>query len=70
MDRKKTDIRAVEVVRRIRDQQAELLRDKSDEEIIEFFRKAGQGFRKHTRTKSRAAANKRIQPSSHKARRS
>jgi len=54
---KKTDIHAVELVRRIRDQQAALLQDKSNEEIIEFFRKAGEPSRKHTRTKGRTAAN-------------
>ncbi len=35
----KTDIRSVEPVRQIRDRQAELLRGKSNEEIVEFFRK-------------------------------
>jgi len=64
---KKTDIDAVEVVRRIRDRQAELLRGKSDEEIIEFFRKAGESFRKRPRSKSRASANKRMQAPARKA---
>ena len=59
---KKTDIHAVELVRRIRDQQAALLQDKSNEEIIEFFRKAGEPSRKHTRTKGRTAANQGMQP--------
>lgn len=59
---KKTDIHAVELVRRIRDQQAALLQDKSNEEIIEFFRKAGEPFRKRARTKGRAAANQGMQP--------
>jgi|WetSurSiteA1Bulk_404760.scaffolds.fasta_scaffold601504_1 hypothetical protein len=66
---KKTDIDAIAVIRRIRDRQAELLRDKSDEEIIEFFRKAGEAFRKRPRTKSQAGANKRMQASARKARR-
>jgi len=66
---KNTDIHAVEVVGRIRDQQSELLRGKSNEEIIEFFRKAGERFRKRMRTKSRAAANKRMQPSARRDRR-
>ncbi|MDO8673421.1 MAG: hypothetical protein Q7O66_18590 [Dehalococcoidia bacterium] len=39
---KKTDIHAVELVRLIRDQQSELLQGKSNDEIIEFFRKAGE----------------------------
>jgi len=55
---KKTDVDAIAVIRRIRDRQAELLRDKSDEEIIEFFRKAGEAFRKRPRTKSKAPANR------------
>ena len=37
----KTEIHAVELVRHIRDQQAELLEGKSAEEIIDFFHKAG-----------------------------
>jgi hypothetical protein len=64
---KKTDIHAVELVRRIRDQQAALLQDKSNEEIIEFFRKAGEASRKRTRTKGWTAANKRMQPPTHQA---
>ncbi len=48
---KKTDIHAVELVRRIRDQQAEMLEEKSNEEIIEFFHKAGEASGKHARTK-------------------
>jgi hypothetical protein len=66
---KKTDIDAIEVVRHIRDRHAELLRGKSNEEIIEFFRKAGKRFRKRPRTKSRAPANKCMQPSARMARR-
>ncbi|MBN1441556.1 MAG: hypothetical protein JXA90_02555 [Planctomycetes bacterium] len=64
---KKTDIHAVEVVRRIRDEHAELLRGKSDEEIIEFFREAANAFRTQARTRSRGAANQRIQPPARKA---
>ena len=59
---KKTDINAVELVRRIRDQQAALLQDKSNDEIIEFFRKAGEPSMKRARTKVRAVANKSMQP--------
>jgi hypothetical protein len=59
---RKTDIHAVELVRRIRDQQAALLQDKSKAEIIEFFRKAGQPFRKRARTKGRVAANQGMPP--------
>jgi hypothetical protein len=36
----KTDIRAVDMVRQIRDEQAERLRGKTDAEIIEFFRRS------------------------------
>ena len=38
----KTEIHAVDLVRHIRDEQAELLQGKSAEEIIAFFRKAGR----------------------------
>lgn len=37
----KTDIRALELVHRIRDAQAEELAKKTPAEIIEFFRRAG-----------------------------
>lgn len=37
----KTEIKALVLVRRIRDEQAELLAGKSPEEIIEYFRQAG-----------------------------
>ena len=39
-------IRAVELVRRIRDEQALQLAGKSDEEVIAFFRRAGDAARK------------------------
>lgn len=39
------EIRAVDMVRRIRDEQARLLAGKSDEEVIEFFRRAGEAAR-------------------------
>jgi hypothetical protein len=39
-------IRAVELVRRIRDEQAQQLAGKSSEEIIAFFRRAGDEARK------------------------
>jgi len=41
----KTEIKAIELVRRIRDKQAELLAGKSPEEIIDFFRQAGTAAR-------------------------
>jgi hypothetical protein len=66
---KETETGAVEVVRRIRDEHAKLLRDKSNKEIIEFFRSTAEAFTKRTRTKGRGTATKRIQPSARKARR-
>jgi hypothetical protein len=59
----KTEIKAVELVRSIRDRQAELLAGKSNEEIIAFFRIAGDKARRapspspHARSK----ANDRLQ---------
>ena len=41
----KTEIKAVELVRAIRDQQAEFLSGKSNDEIIGFFRRAGEAAR-------------------------
>ena len=45
----KTEIKAVELVRSIRDQQAGHLAGKSNEEIIEFFRKAGEAARREAK---------------------
>lgn len=55
---KKNDIRAVEMVRRIRDEQAALLMGKSEAEVLEFFRKAGEVAREDARRRrsSRSAA--------------
>ena len=64
----KTDIKAVDMVRKIRDQQAADLRGKSDEKIIEYFRTFGKIRRKPTRRSARPA-NKGMQPSARKARR-
>jgi hypothetical protein len=50
----KNEIRAVEMVRRIRDEQAALLVGKSEVEVLEFFRKAGEIAREDAR--QRAAA--------------
>lgn len=38
-------IRAVDLVRRIRDEQAEALAGKSDEEVMDFFRRAAEHMR-------------------------
>lgn len=66
---KKIDIHAVELVRRIRDQQAELLEGKSNKEIVAFFGKAGAESRKRAHGRGRDAANKRIQPPARKTHR-
>jgi len=42
----KIEIRSVEMVRRIRDELADILKSKSHPEIIEFFKKAGDVARK------------------------
>jgi hypothetical protein len=41
----KIQIKAVDMVRGIRDQQAQMLKDKSKDEIIDFFRRAGEAAR-------------------------
>ena len=48
--------RATALVRRIRDEQAKLLQGKSDEQIIELFRKAGDAARRRARARPRSAA--------------
>lgn len=50
----KTQIKAVEMVRRIRDEQARLLEGKSQTEIIAFFREAGEAARREAREKQGA----------------
>jgi hypothetical protein len=45
----KAQIKAVEMVRRIRGEQARLLEGKSEAEIIAFFRKAGQAARRQAK---------------------
>lgn len=45
----KSRIKAVEMVRRIRDEQARLLEGKSQAEIIAFFRKAGEAARRRAK---------------------
>ncbi|MBT9143294.1 MAG: hypothetical protein DDT29_01693 [Dehalococcoidia bacterium] len=66
---KNNEIRAVEVIRRIRDEQAGMLQGKSNEEIIEFFRKAADDFRMKAVSGPRTAANNCIQPTARNARR-
>jgi len=41
-------IKAVELVRRIRDEQAAALAGKSDEAVLEFFHRAAETAREHT----------------------
>jgi hypothetical protein len=50
----KTNIRAIEMVRRIRDEQAAALADKSEAEVLEFFRKAGEAAREEARRRATA----------------
>ncbi len=52
----KSEIRAVEMVRRIRDEQAASLADKSEAEVLEFFRKAGEAAREDARKRAAAQA--------------
>jgi hypothetical protein len=46
---KKIQIKAVEMVRRIRDEQAQILAGKSTAELIDFFTKAGEAARQHAK---------------------
>ncbi len=61
------EIRAVDLVRRIRDAQAEELADKSVAEVMEFFNRAARHARRRSEAlravpKSAGASNKRMQP--------
>jgi hypothetical protein len=49
----KIEIRSVEMVRRIRDELADILKGKSHPEIIEFFKKAGDEARKECKRPGR-----------------
>jgi hypothetical protein len=49
---KKSQMRAVEMVRRIRDEQAAMLADKSEAEVLEFFRRAGEAAREDARLRA------------------
>jgi hypothetical protein len=48
----KNEIRAVELVRRIRDEQAASLKGKPDAEVLEFFHRAGLAAREEARTRA------------------
>jgi hypothetical protein len=57
----KTDIQAVELVRRIRDEQAKLLTGKSDEQTIELFRTAGEAASRRAQAEPwQGAAHERV----------
>ncbi len=45
----KIQIKAVEMVRRIRDEQAQMLAEKSTAELIDFFKKAGEAARQRAK---------------------
>jgi len=53
-EKAKTRIKAVDMVRRIRDEQARLLTGKSNAEIIAFFRKAGDAARREAKKRQSA----------------
>ena len=55
----KTRIKAVEMVRRIRDEQAQLLEGKSPAEIVAFFRKGGEAARREAKRRQTASAQAR-----------
>ena len=63
---KATSIRAVEMVRRIRDRQAKLLAGKTPPEVIAFYRAAGETAMQDVQPRSttRLRANKTLQPPS------
>lgn len=54
---KTEEIRAVEVVRRIRDQQARQLEGKPEAEIVEFFNRAGDEARRRAGTREQRATS-------------
>ncbi len=56
----KLEIKAVDMVRRIRDEQAQILAGKSTADIIAFFREAGQAARQ--KAVSRQAAQSHSPP--------
>ena len=58
----KNEIRAVELVRRIRDEQATSLAGKSDAEVLEFFHRAGLAAREEARTRALQRTRQRAAP--------
>jgi len=68
---KGTRVRAVDMVRRIRDQQAKALAGKSAVEVIAFYRAAGRAAAQDVASSvssRRAPANKALQPTSRASR--
>jgi hypothetical protein len=57
----KIEIRSVEMVRRIREELADILKGKSHSEIIEFFKKAGDVARKECKRPGRIHQQKESQ---------
>ena len=49
-------IKAVELVRRIRDEQAATLAGKSEDEVLDFFHQAGETARADARRRARSRA--------------
>jgi len=54
MAKKTIQVKAVEMVRRIRDEQTQLLAGKSDAEIIAFYKKAGETARRKAKNRQLA----------------
>jgi hypothetical protein len=55
--KEKIQIKAIDMVRHIRDEQARLLTGMSKSEIIAFFKKAGESSRKRLKTKQSKLPN-------------
>ena len=49
--KEKIQIKAVDMVRRIRDEQAQILAGKSKSEIMAFFKSAGEAFREKAKSR-------------------
>lgn len=49
--KEKIQIKAVDMVRRIRDEQAQILAEKSKSEIMAFFKSAGEALREKAKSR-------------------
>ena len=58
----KNEIRTVELVRHIRDEQAASLKGKLDAEVLEFFHRAGLAAREEARTRALPRTHHRPEP--------